>query len=55
MIETVELINIAAKMLDLRRPKRTSTESTAQPRAEKMATIAANNVDGFQRFVGRLR
>jgi hypothetical protein len=30
-------------MLDLRRPKRTSTESMAQPMAEKIATISANN------------
>ena len=33
---------MAAKMLDLRKPKRTRTESAAQPMAEQMATISAN-------------
>ncbi len=34
---------MAAKMLDFRRPKRTRTESAAQPMADPMATISANN------------
>src|SRR3989337_2235817 len=33
---------MAAKMLDFRRPKRTRTESAAQPIADPMATISAN-------------
>jgi hypothetical protein len=33
---------MAANMFDLRRPKRTRTESAAQPTAEPMATISAN-------------
>jgi hypothetical protein len=33
---------MAAKMLDFRSPKRTRTESAAQPMAEPMATISAN-------------
>jgi ribosomal protein S11 len=33
---------MAAKMFDWRRPKRTSTESAAQPMAEAMATISTN-------------
>jgi hypothetical protein len=33
---------MAAKMFEWRKPKRTSTESMAQPMAEKIATISAN-------------
>ena len=42
-IDTPKLINIAAKMLDRRRPKRTRTESEAQPIAERMAVISATS------------
>ncbi|HMF48686.1 MAG TPA: hypothetical protein VK603_08590, partial [Candidatus Saccharimonadales bacterium] len=34
---------MAAKMFEFRKPKRTRTESAAQPIAEKIATISANN------------
>jgi hypothetical protein len=41
-VETPKLINIAAKMLDRRKPSRTRTESEAQPMAEKIAVISAS-------------
>src|SRR5262245_20203823 len=41
MTETKKLTSIAAKILECRKPSRTKTESTAQPIAEKIATISA--------------
>lgn len=49
LADTRKLTNMAAKILDVRVPKRTKTESPAQPMAEKMATIS-----GSKMFVPRL-
>jgi hypothetical protein len=42
--DTRKLTRRAAKILDVRVPKRTNTESAAQPMAEKMATISGSKM-----------
>jgi hypothetical protein len=48
--ETAKLISIAAKILERRNPRRTRTESEAQPIAERMAVISATSDMGADRM-----